>query len=370
MRTHSFTIAANGAIATIDVVGAAQELLLAPTASQRKVERIEAPCRFHTGRQGAARGLVVQRSLRRGLRVRFLSANDSLWVDGGSRLASSDTETLGCLDSPVTCDKGSRQLRLRLSGHRFQDRMGALLGVDERATGESFAALWQELDSERQARGWTRDRLARRTSQLSQQPYAEKTLHDRMAQGRRVSWDQVMWVVRALDLDEQSWKQRWEQANKTRHRDRSSPQPMAESSTTLSGSDTTAYAFTPMTSSLARSAPSPSPFWRSRFAGAVFGFVAGATVTLMTVWAMNWLTDERSQPTVCALVNPSAADVFLTPSDPKPMFAKQRGERIRLPANMPPTVTDNGDRYRVVHTNRAPSGYAYMREDALTPSPC
>lgn len=244
------------------------------------------------------------------------------------------------------------------------------MGADERATGESFAALWQDLDSERQARGWTRGRLARRTRQLSQQPYAEKTLHDRMAQGRRVPWDQVMWIVRALDLDEQSWKQRWEQANNTRHRDRSSPQPMAESSTTPSDSGTTAYALTPMAPSSARSVPSPSPFWRSRFASAVSGFVAGTAVTLITIWAMNWLANDRSQPTVCALVNPPTADVFLTPNDPKPMFAKQRGERIRLPANMPPTVTANGDRYRVVHTNRAPSGYAYMREDALTSVPC
>jgi hypothetical protein len=90
------------------------------------------------------------------------------------------------------------------------------MGEDGRATGESFAALWQQLDRERQARGWTRDRLARRTSQLSKQPYAEKTLHDRMAQGRRVPWDQVVWIVRALELDEQSWKRRWEQANNPR----------------------------------------------------------------------------------------------------------------------------------------------------------
>lgn len=245
------------------------------------------------------------------------------------------------------------------------------MGVDGRATGESFAALWQDLDRERQARGWTRDRLARRTSQLSQQPYAEKTLHDRMAQGRRVPWDQVMWIVRALELDEQSWKQRWEQANNTRHRDRSSPQPMAEPSTTPDHFGTTAdAALTPTTPPSARSMPAPSPFWRSRFASAVFGFAAGAAVTLMTVWGMNWLTNDRSQPTVCALVSPPTADVFLTPDDPKPMFAKQRGERIRLPIDTPEKMTANGDRYRVVHTSRAPSGYAYMREDALTSIPC
>jgi hypothetical protein len=320
--------------------------------------------------RGARPGFVVQRSLRRGLRELFPSANDSLWVDGGSKLASSDTETLGCLD--WRCDLRQRRSSAQTPTlwSQTSDRLGAPLGADEWATGESFAALWQDLDSERQARGWTRDRLARRTSQLSQQPYAEKTLHDRMAQGRRVPWDQVMWIVRALDLDEQSWKQRWEQANNTRHRDRSRPQPMAGPNTTPNDSGTTAYALAPMEPSSARSVPIPSPFWRSRFASAVFGFVAGTAVTLMTVWAINWLTNDRSQPTVCALVNLPTADVFLTPSDPKPMFAKQRGERIRLPANTPPTATANGDRYRVVHTNRAPSGYAYMREDALTSVPC
>jgi hypothetical protein len=225
------------------------------------------------------------------------------------------------------------------------------MGVDGRATGESFAALWQHLDRERQARGWTRDRLARRTSQLSKQPYAEKTLHDRMAQGRRVPWDQVVWIVRALELDEQSWKRRWEQANNTRHRDRdqSGSQPPAEPSTTPK-----------------------QPFWRSRFAIAASGFLAGVAVTLIMVWVIDiaWLSNDRSQSLSCALVSSPAADVFLTPNDPEPLFIKQRGDQITLPIDTPATVATNGDRYRLVRTSRTRSGYAYMREDALTSAPC
>lgn len=242
------------------------------------------------------------------------------------------------------------------------------MGEDGRATGESFAALWQQLDRERQARGWTRDRLARRTSQLSKQPYAEKTLHDRMAQGRRVSWDQVVWVVRALELDEQSWKRRWEQANNTRHRDQdqSSSQP----------TPTLAAAERVISPERRQSSPpsttSNQPFWRSRFAIAASGFLAGVAVTLIMVWVIDiaWLSNDRSQSLSCALVSSPAADVFLTPNDPEPLFIKQRGDQITLPIDTPATVATNGDRYRLVRTSRTRSGYAYMREDALTSAPC
>jgi hypothetical protein len=33
-------------------------------------------------------------------------------------------------------------------------------------------------------------------------------------------------------------------------------------------------------------------------------------------------------------------------------------------------VAASGDHYRLVRTDRTPSGYAYMREDALTPTSC
>lgn len=306
-------------------------------------------------------------------RALFLSADDSLWSVGSGALLSSDTETLVVWDWHCDLRKWRSSAQTPTFWSPVSDQVGALLGVDGRATGESFAALWQDLDRERQARGWTRDRLARRTSQLSQQPYAEKTLHDRMAQGRRVPWDQVMWIVRALELDEQSWKQRWEQANTTRQRDRASPQPMTEPSTAPNHFGPTAdSALTPTAPSSAKYMPAPSPFWRSRFASNVFSFVAGAVVTLMTVWAasMSWSTNDRSQPIACALVSSPTAEVSLTPDDSKPMFTKQRGDRITLPADTPATVATNGDRYRLVRTKRAPSGYAYMRDDALTSVPC
>jgi hypothetical protein len=248
------------------------------------------------------------------------------------------------------------------------------VGVDGQATAESFAALWQDLDRERQARDWTRERLARRTVQLSQQPLSEKTLHDRMTHGRRVPWDQVVWIVRALELDEQSWKQRWEHANNARHRDRPSPPLIAESNPTPNHfGPTTGTHLTPTVPSSAEPMPAPSPLWRSRIASAASSFVAGAAVTLIIVWVTgaNWLTNDRPPPDTCALVSPPTADVFLSVTDdPKPMFIKQRGDRITLPLNMPTTVTADGNRYRLVHTMRAPSGYAYMREDALTSVPC
>ena len=247
------------------------------------------------------------------------------------------------------------------------------MGVDGQAPGQSFTALWQDLDRERQARGWTRDRLARRISQLSQQPYAKKTLHDRMAQGRRVPWDQVMWVVRALDLDEQAWKQRWEQADKTWHRDRSSPQPLTKPDTSPRHGDAAAdLALTPTAPSSASSMPAPLRFWRSRLASVVFGFVTGVIVTLMIEWATgtNWLAKDHSRTMDCALVSLPTADVFLTPDAPEPIFTKQLGDRITLPIDTPATATADGERYRLVYTRRAPSGYAYMREDALTSIPC
>lgn len=246
------------------------------------------------------------------------------------------------------------------------------MDADGRAAGDSFDALWQDLDRERQTREWTRERLARRASQLSHRPLSEKTLHDRMTQGRRVPWDQVIWIVRALELDEQSWKQRWEQADNSRHRNRSSPQPRAEPNAGPNSSDPTANtASTPMASSSARFFPVSSQFWKSRFATAVSGFFVGVGLTLMIVWAvnMNWFGNDRPAMD-CALVSSPTADVFITPDDPEPIFTKRRGDRITLPIDTLATVTASGDRYRLVQTNRAPSGYAYIREDALTPIPC
>lgn len=248
------------------------------------------------------------------------------------------------------------------------------MDADEWAAGESFAVLWQDLDRERQAREWTRERLARRASQLSHLPLSEKTLHDRMTHGRRVPWDQVMWIVRALELDEQSWKQRWEQADNSRHRNRSNPQPRTGSSTAPNSSGSPAdTALTPTTSSAARSLPVPSQFWRSRFATAVSSFVVGVVLTLMIVWAadIGWLGNDPPQAVVdCALVSSFTADLFITPGDPEPIFTKRRGDRITLPIDTLATVTASGDRYRLVRTNRTPSGYAYMREDTLTSIPC
>jgi hypothetical protein len=88
-------------------------------------------------------------------------------------------------------------------------------------------------------------------------------------------------------------------------------------------------------------------------------------VTLMTLWGMSWFTNDRPQSAICALVNPLVADVFSTPGDPKPVFIKKRGDQIRL-TDTPSAVAANGDRYRMVYTNRTPSGFAYMREDALS----
>lgn len=53
---------------------------------------------------------------------------------------------------------------------------------------ETFAGLWRELDEVREAKGWTRERLARRVGALSGRERSPKTVHDRMSNGRRVAW--------------------------------------------------------------------------------------------------------------------------------------------------------------------------------------
>ena len=92
---------------------------------------------------------------------------------------------------------------------------------------ESFSRLWKDLDDERAAQRWTRDRLARRISELSGRDCSVKTVHDRMANGRRVSWSDARWYVEALGLDADEWKARWEAAE-VRRREPTPPAPAAE----------------------------------------------------------------------------------------------------------------------------------------------
>lgn len=83
-------------------------------------------------------------------------------------------------------------------------------------SGATFAELWGELDAVREGRRLSRQSLAGRAAQVTGRPVPAKTLHDRMANGRRVSWDQMRAVVMALGLDEQEWRTRWQSADSGR----------------------------------------------------------------------------------------------------------------------------------------------------------
>jgi hypothetical protein len=83
----------------------------------------------------------------------------------------------------------------------------------------SFVALWRELDNRREQQHLSRNALAGRINRrFGPGSVPEKTLHDRMANGRRVPWDQLRKVVLALDLDQDQWKRRWRHAEDNRRR--------------------------------------------------------------------------------------------------------------------------------------------------------
>lgn len=243
------------------------------------------------------------------------------------------------------------------------------MSADRPADEESFAALWQDLDRLRRTRGWTRAQLARRIGKLSQQPCSEKTLHDRMSQGRRIAWDDMRWTVLALELDEQSWKRRWQRADDAWHKGRTSRQPSAESSTTSPVDQHDAVIGPEFPSTTPPSVGSmPVLRWHRRLQFAGASVTAVLTIVILAYF-MN--RSEQDPPQVaCALVSTPTADVFLTPDDPSPIVTKKRGDRITLPVDPRVTVGADGHRYRIVRTPRTPSRYAYMREDALTSVPC
>jgi tetratricopeptide (TPR) repeat protein len=82
---------------------------------------------------------------------------------------------------------------------------------------DSFATLWRELDATRERQRLAREALAARINKrFGPGSLSVKTLHDRMAKGRRVSWHEMRRVVLALDLDERRWKRRWEHAEDLR----------------------------------------------------------------------------------------------------------------------------------------------------------
>lgn len=242
------------------------------------------------------------------------------------------------------------------------------MSVDRPVDEESFAALWHDLDRQRSIRGWTRARLARQISKLSQQPCSEKTMHDRMSHGRRIAWDHMRWTVLALELDEQSWKQRWQQADNAWHKDRTSRQPSAEPRPMDQPCTTTGPELPSTTPPSHETWSMLRPHRRLPFVGV--GVAAGLIIVILAYF-MNRSEQDRPQPAVaCALVSTPTADVFLTPDAPSPIVTKKRGDRITLPVDTPVTVSPDRHRYRIVRTPRTPSGHAYMREDALASIPC
>ena len=77
----------------------------------------------------------------------------------------------------------------------------------------SFDALWRELDALRAERGLSYRRLATRINGIDdRRRISPSTVHDRMANRRRVGWQELRLVVAALRLTEEPWRQRWSRA--------------------------------------------------------------------------------------------------------------------------------------------------------------
>jgi hypothetical protein len=90
-------------------------------------------------------------------------------------------------------------------------------GPDRDRTGPAsvrdFASFWTTLDNTAAAQNITKKQWVRRAGKLAGKRFAEKTLYDRITKGRRVSWEDAQWFVKAVDgADLGEWKAAWERA--------------------------------------------------------------------------------------------------------------------------------------------------------------
>ncbi|GAA0384552.1 hypothetical protein Acor_47650 [Acrocarpospora corrugata] len=224
--------------------------------------------------------------------------------------------------------------------------------TDSVVVNAGFAALWRELDREREARQWTREQLARKVGRLSGHPVNAKTVHDRMSNGRRIPWSEAKWFVQALELDSRAWEKQWsgaEEARRNRGAEPAQQSPIQEPP------------ILPDVKSPARN--------RTRFR-----VVISSACLVLVIAGISWYATSAGNEKAaisCAKVIVPYTHVFRSPEDLDPLTIKLRGARITFPREIPEHVASDGRRYRMVRTpTRTASGYAYMLSNTLGESTC
>jgi hypothetical protein len=231
-----------------------------------------------------------------------------------------------------------------------------------------FKMFWTALDQAAKDRGLTRLQWAERANGLSgrqgqtdraeHKPFSSKTLADRIVNGRRVSWDETCWFVKAIDnLDEAEWKAAWERAESSGNGWHTNSHPTDD--VPLSEQD--------------HASIYPTPWWKRRAfllirvaSFVIGGAAAGSAITLLAVQ-----DPAQTRGIGCADVAVDKADVFRNPDGLESLTIKIRGERIRLPLELEEIEAKDGRRYRMVRAPyRTPSGYAYMLVDTLAVVDC
>jgi hypothetical protein len=248
---------------------------------------------------------------------------------------------------------------------------------------EDFSILWREIDDARAAKGWTLERLAREVARLSGQESNHKTLHDRIHNARRIPWSKAYWIVKALGLDTDRWRERWERVEGRLRM--SAPLTEATAPEHAKGRKGNAYeqpeaadqqpTHMPVPTHQHPRAPAGAPTRQRRVRHAILigfaGAIIGAVVTGLTIWWTTWPEAGNVELVDCAIVAVPQADVFHRLGESEPLLTKKAGELITLPHNVPEIPGTDGRQYRLVRTpTRTPSGYAYMLAETLRSIPC
>jgi hypothetical protein len=223
-------------------------------------------------------------------------------------------------------------------------RDAADLEISEISDLADFVTIWRDINAARQAKRWTLARLAREVTRVSGQSCSKTTVHDRIRHGRRVSWSEGCWFVRALGLDEAAWRKRWTDAENSRHTDTDTGQP--------------------------NPAGEPGRRWPWRPVAVAAAILAAILIAVLS-WLLNREQTENGDPVACAIVTVDKAGVFPAPADPNPLTTKNKGDKVTLPRDGSEVTGPDGRRYRIVRTpTRTPSGHAYMLADNINLVPC
>jgi hypothetical protein len=250
---------------------------------------------------------------------------------------------------------------------------------------EDFSILWREIDDARAAKDWTLDRLAREVARLSGQASNHKTLHDRIHNSRRIPWSKAYWIVKALELDTDVWRERWERVEG--HPRMGAPLIEATAPEQAKGREGNAYEQPDAADQQSTHIPvhvplhqqsqvqAGAPTRRERVLHAILigfaGAIIGAAATGLTIWWTIRPEVSTTESVDCAIVAVPRADVFRGLGESEPLLTKSEGERITLPHSIPEILGTDGRQYRLVRTpTRTPSGYAYMLAETLRSIPC